>query len=97
MLLKYCNELEKGTAVHFKDSFGWWREGTFIRMIEVTLFGRMDGSDLFKGLDHFTKKMQNGRKTKMAMIEFVDDNGKKQIEEVKPKHIMRSLTILKKS
>lgn len=87
MTLAECKTLEKGTTVHFKDYYGWWREGKFLRMVEVTKMGTMTAEDLFSKKENWVKKISNGRKTQEAVVEYLDDKGKTQWIYLSPRRL----------
>ena len=91
MRLEECMKLKEGDTVRFKDSYGWWREGSFLRIVEATKLGRMYASDLFSKSYDWRKAFDNGRKVKEAVIEYLDDNGRKQTAYVNPRLVVRGL------
>ena len=86
MTLAQCRELKRGTKVHFKDNYGWWREGTFLGMVEATKCGTMSASDLFNKTD-WVKVFEKGRKVWEAKIEYLDDHCRVQWIYLIPRRI----------
>lgn len=89
MRLEECLKLKKGDAVRFKDGYGWWREGTFIRMCEAIKMRRMYAQELFDKTYDWKREMENGRKVKEAVIEYLDDNGRKQTAYINPRSMVK--------
>lgn len=85
MTLAECTTLKTGDPIWISEGNGWRREGTFLKMIEVTSFGKMTLSDLMrKDFD-----LDKGRKHKEAMVEFKDDFGCKLKTNVSPRRITK--------
>ena len=85
MTIAECNQLKQGDPIWISEGRGWRREATFLKMIEVTSFGRMTLSDLMrKDFD-----LGKGRKSKDAYVEYVDDNGRTKKTNVNPRRVSR--------
>lgn len=83
MTLAECKVLKEGTKVRVSEGRGWFREGTFLKMIEVTTFGKMTMADLMrKDFD-----LGKGRKTQEALVEITADNGRTKKINVNPRRI----------
>lgn len=83
MTLAECKAMKKGTKVRISEGRGWFREGKFLRMTEVTSFGTFTLEDLMrKDFD-----LGKGKKRQDALIEIIDDNGRRVQINVNPKRI----------
>ena len=91
MRLAQCMELKKGDAVQFKDGYGWWRDGTFIGIVDVVKMGRMYASDLFDKSFNWKSEMEKGHKCKEVAIGYIDDNGRRQTAYVNPRLVVRGM------
>ena len=85
MTLAECTTLKSGDPIWISEGNGWRREGTFLKMIEVTSFGKMTLYDLMrKDFD-----LGKGRKHKEAMVAFKDDAGRVKKTNVSPRRITK--------
>lgn len=85
MKLAECRELKKGDAVTISLGNGWYTNGWFVRMIEVTHYPRMTFNDI-KNFD-----MSKGRKVLEVLVEYYDDRNIKRIQNVNPRRIRRTV------
>lgn len=85
MKLAELNQLKKGCPVRISEGNGWYREAKFIRVVNVTSFGKMTFADIVK----CDFDMNNGRKKKEVVVDVIDDNGRKQTRYVSPRKVYR--------
>ena len=85
MTLAECTTLKPGDPIWISEGNGWRREGTFLKMIEVTSFGKMTFADLMrKDFD-----LGKGRKHQDAMVAYTNDSGREIKTNVNPRRITR--------
>lgn len=88
MTIAECKAMRSGQAVLISEGNGWFRDGRFLKMIEVITFGRMTLSDLMRKDFDLGKE----RKEQRAMVEYVDDNGRTRRSDFRPSRIRKDWT-----
>lgn len=83
MTLAECGALKKGDKVKISEGRGWFREGTFLKMMEVTTYGTVTLADFMrKDFD-----LGTGRKKMEMVVEIVEDNGRTKKINVNPRRV----------
>ena len=83
MTIAECSQMKTGTPVRVGEGNGWYREGIFLKMTEVTTFGSMTLDDLLHDRVDFSK----GKKEQKAVVEVVNNKGKKEKWTVSPRRL----------
>ena len=84
MKIAELKQMKNGCKVLISEGKGWYREATFIKIVNVTTFGRITFDDLMAGnID------MNGRKKTEAVVRVIDDNGKERTMYINPRTICR--------
>lgn len=86
MTVKECEALKKGTIVTLNEGNGWYRKVTFCMLDTVTSFPKMTVEDLFNK-NKFEAMLAKGRKERVALVQWVDDDGNRNQRYVKPRSI----------
>lgn len=64
MTLAECRELKKGDKVKWSLGNGWYQSGEFVKLVQVTTFGKMTFGQLMDG----DFSLENGKKKTEAMV-----------------------------
>lgn len=86
MTLAECSQMKTGTPVRVSEGRGWYRDGIFLKMTEVTSFGTITLDDLINDRVDFSK----GRKEQKAVVEVINNKGKKEKWNVNPRRLTRA-------
>ena len=83
MKLTELRQLKAGYPVWISEGRGWRREATFIKLVEITTFGKVTIDDLIRNRVDFN----NGKKKTKVVVEFVDDYDRTRREYIDTKKI----------